>query len=209
MSQNTRDKFIATGSRLYPQLGYHQLSVRVLAAETGLSSGMFHHLFKNKDAFIIEMLSHHNDMIALHLDNIELPENCFARLRVMAQALACNMRDNLQLIHRVFADSAIGVEAVNDFIRTAAAQRLDYFGKLLEECARLDNSVPASTVQRLAYLSSAVHAPMIIGLRFHQAGLLPETLGSQVSELLTDEAIGQRIDWCLQSLFPNYKKYLK
>ncbi|MBP7301946.1 MAG: TetR family transcriptional regulator, partial [Brachymonas sp.] len=45
MSSSAREQFIEAGMHLYPQYGYRQLSVRLLAAETGLSSGMFHHLF--------------------------------------------------------------------------------------------------------------------------------------------------------------------
>ena len=42
---DTRSQFIAAGFKLYPQHGYRKLSVRMLAAEAGLSAGMFHHLF--------------------------------------------------------------------------------------------------------------------------------------------------------------------
>ena len=53
MSESARTKFIAAGEKLYPELGYSKLSVRLLAAEAELSSGMFHHLFENKDVFYV------------------------------------------------------------------------------------------------------------------------------------------------------------
>lgn len=56
MSSSAREQFIEAGMHLYPRYGYRQLSVRLLAAETGLSSGMFHHLFASKDDFVSELL---------------------------------------------------------------------------------------------------------------------------------------------------------
>ena len=205
--QNAHDKFIAAGSKLYPELGYYKLSVRVLAAEAGLSSGMFHHLFANKDAFILELLNHHNNYISANLDMAALSDNLFEKLRTMAQVLAEDIRNNLQLIHRMFADSANGVDVINHFIRTTSAKRMELFRKVLEECGKLDNSVPATDVQRLGYFSAAVNAPMIIGSRFGQMDLLPDTIKDQVPDILTNEAISERIDWCLNAMFPYHAKF--
>ncbi|ASK26628.1 hypothetical protein BG910_01715 [Neisseria chenwenguii] len=57
MTENTRTRFLEPGLRLYPQYGCQKLTVRLLAAETGLSLGMFHHHFASKDAFIGELLT--------------------------------------------------------------------------------------------------------------------------------------------------------
>lgn len=202
MSDSAHDKFIAAGGRLYPELGYGKLSVRVLAAEAGLSPGMFHHLFTSKDAFILELFRHHNHSISIHLNNLPHFDNPFEKLRTMAQVLATGLRDHLQLIHRMFADSANGVEVVNGFIRQTVSERMALFIKVMEECGRLDGSVPATAIQRLGYFSAAVHAPMIIGSRFGQMGLLPECIRDGVPDILTDQAIAQRIDWCMGALFP-------
>lgn len=55
MSKDVRGQFIAAGMKLYPQWGYQKLSVRLLAAEAGVSSGMFHHVFADKDEFVGEL----------------------------------------------------------------------------------------------------------------------------------------------------------
>ncbi len=206
-AQNAHDKFIAAGSKLYPELGYYRLSVRVLAAEAGLSSGMFHHLFTSKDAFILELLNHHNNYISANLDMVVLSDNPFEKLRAMAQVLAENIRNNLQLIHRMFADSANGVDVINHFLRITSAKRMELFRKVLEECGKLDNSVPATDVQRLGYFSAAVNAPMIIGSRFGQMDLLPDTIKDRVPDILTNEAITERIGWCLDAMFPHHAKF--
>ena len=58
---SAREVFLAAGMRLYPELGYQHLSVRLLAAKAGLSPGMFHHLFANKEAFVAEVLQRKYD----------------------------------------------------------------------------------------------------------------------------------------------------
>lgn len=207
MSDSAHDKFIAAGSRLYPELGYYRLSVRVLAAEAGLSPGMFHHLFASKDAFIVELFRHHNQSVSLQLNNLPHFDNPFEKLRSMAKVLATGLRDHLQLIHRMFADSANGVEVVNAFIRQTVSERMALFIEVMDECGGLDGSIPATAIQRLGYFSAAVHAPMIIGSRFEQMRLLPEGIRDQVPHLLTDDAITQRIDWCMGALFPRHAKF--
>lgn len=58
---SARGVFLAAGMRLYPSHGYQRLSVRLLAAEAGLSPGMFHHLFASKEAFVAEVLQRKYD----------------------------------------------------------------------------------------------------------------------------------------------------
>ncbi|WP_159069543.1 TetR/AcrR family transcriptional regulator [Neisseria animaloris] len=49
----SRFQFIQAGLRLCPQYGYRKLSVRLLAAGAGLSTGVFHHSFVDKNAFLM------------------------------------------------------------------------------------------------------------------------------------------------------------
>ncbi|STZ75690.1 TetR/AcrR family transcriptional regulator [Bergeriella denitrificans] len=208
MTDTTHQKFIRAGLQRYPELGYHKLSVRALAAEAGVSPGMFHHLFTGKDAFIREMLRHHDRLIWGGLENAALPDNPFAALRGAIYITACSMRDNLAMVNRLLADSADGVAVVNDFIKANMEKRLAFFTQLLEACAETDDSRPAATTQRLAYLGCSVSAAMVVGVRFGQRGLLPGFIGGEVTEILSDEAIMQRIDWSLGTMFPSYEAQL-
>ena len=56
---SSSQQFIRAAERLYPQLGYQKLSVRALAAQAQLSSGLFHHLFANKDDFMAQVFAQH------------------------------------------------------------------------------------------------------------------------------------------------------
>ncbi len=207
MSDTAHSKFMAAGLRLYPQFGYQKLSVRALAAEAGLSAGMFHHLFASKEAFVAEMLWQYAAMAGLST-SVQLPDEPFQRLRETIRITAFFIRDHLAVAHRVLADSADGVAVVNEFMKSVLAQRMALVGELLQACARLDNSRPADTAQQLAYLNSAVTAPMIVGTRFQKMGLLPSPLDQRVDHVLSDEAILQRIDWSIEVMFPRYRSAL-
>lgn len=202
MSESARSKFIDAGIKLYAEVGYHKLSVRLLATEAGLSSGMFHHLFANKEEFVMEMLHHHDDVTFGQLDlNIEF-ENPFERLSHMVFLLAANIRDNLIFVHRLLTDSADNIDLINRFIRLKLEGRLEMLTAVLEDCSVIDNSIPASAVQRLSYLSGAVTAPMVVSTRFNNMGLLPDKLSINVDDILSNEAIKQRIEWSIKAIFP-------
>ena len=118
MSSSAREQFIEAGMHLYPQYGYRQLSVRLLAAETGLSSGMFHHLFASKADFVAELLESQNADTFGRLDFRTDEHACaVAKLRHAVCLLAGGVRDNLAWINRIFADSADGVETADTFLR--------------------------------------------------------------------------------------------
>ena len=206
MSESARIRFIAAGEKLYPELGYSKLSVRLLAAEAELSSGMFHHLFENKDVFMLEMLLHYNVTVFGRLDFSNIPDEPFARLHYAAFAIAQSIRDNLLFIQRLFADSANNVAIINQFLKSEMEERTKTVIGLLEACAAVDDSVPATAVQRLSYLSSAVTAPMVLGTWFDSMGLLSDDLSRNVDALLTDEAISQRLDWAVCAMFPSRLK---
>ena len=203
MSESARTKFIAAGEKLYPELGYSKLSVRLLAAEAELSSGMFHHLFENKDVFMLEMCRHYNITAFGRLDFADVPDEPFARLYYAAFAIAQSVRDNLLFIQRIFTDSADNIAIANEFLKSEMEERTRVIVGLLEECAAIDDGVPTATIQRLGYLSSAVIAPMVLGTRFNSMGLLSDELSRNVGALLTDEAISQRLEWAVCAMFPS------
>ena len=193
-------QFIEAGMRLYPQYGYRKLSVRLLAAEAGVSSGMFHHLFADKDAFVEELLNKKREQIfgSGHFDfPVDMPP--VERLRQMVWQLAINIRDNLAWLHRVFADGADQVTVVEKFMRAHFADSTGRFLALMDECRA---GTQADLLQRWSYLSGSIFAPMVIGARLNDMGVLPALLGSHVPEILSDAAIARRIDWTFTVLFP-------
>lgn len=200
MSEHTRLQFIDAGLRLYPKYGYHKLSVRLLATEAGLSPGMFHHLFDDKDAFINEVLEvqYAQTFGCLKLDESE-DDPCI-RLRQNLRMMTLCMRDNLDWVRRAFADSGESVSVVAAFWQRHFSMQTEHLLALLTACGAASEAVQ---VHRLAYLSSSVVGPMVIGMRLHEMGVMPDALGAHIPDILSDEAIFRRIDWALAALFPD------
>ena len=203
MNPTARSQFLAAGAKLYPQYGYRQLSVRLLAAETGLSSGMFHHLFASKADFVAELLENQNADTFGRLDfRTDDHASAVAKLRHAVCLLAGSVRDNLAWINRIFADSADGVETADTFLRQQFDRYSAWLYQLLGEC--FPQMPLPDLVMRMSYLCSSVVAPMFLSIRLNNMGILLEEVSSHIPAVLTDEALEQRIDWTFAALFPDY-----
>ena len=197
-----RDAFIAAGKTLYPRYGYRQLSVRLLAAEAGLSPGMFHHLFADKEAYIAEVLQHTYDeafaQLSLHIRPGRSERD---NLQAMLTYLAVFVRENIDWVSHIFADAA-EVPGIRDFIRLHATRHIELLYNLLDNAARRGLLKPAATVQRSGFLMGAIAAPLLIGSRMQAAGILPDIIAADFAPaVMSDAAIAERIDWALTALF--------
>lgn len=197
-----RDAFIAAGKALYPRYGYRQLSVRLLAAEAGLSPGMFHHLFADKEAYIAEVLQHKYDeafaQLTLHIRPGRSERD---NLCAVLTYLAVFTRENIDWITHIFADAA-EVAGIRDFIRLHGTRHIELLLNLLDSAARRGLLKPAALVQRSSFLMGAVAAPLLIGSRMQAAGILPDNLADHFTpDVQSDAAIAERIDWALTALF--------
>lgn len=203
MNPTARSQFLAAGAKLYPQYGYRQLSVRLLVAETGLSSGMFHHLFASKADFVAELLESQNADTFGRLDfRTDEHASAVAKLRHAVCLLAGGVRDNLAWINRIFADSADGVETADTFLRQQFDRYSAWLYQLLGEC--FPQMPLPDLVMRMSYLCSSVVAPMFLSIRLNNMGILLEEVSSHIPAVLSDEALEQRIDWTFAALFPDY-----
>lgn len=200
---SAREVFLAAGIRLYPELGYQHLSVRLLAAEAGLSPGMFHHLFANKEAFVAEVLQRKYDAAFAELQlQVRPGRSVRENLRDALRFLAFFARAHQDWIVRVFSD-APAVAAIREFIRQYAGMRhVSLIIDLLARAERQGLLAPAAPLQRSAFLMGAILAPMLIGSRLQASGLLPDFLAASFApQVMEDAAIVQRIDWALDVLF--------
>lgn len=203
MNPSTRQQFLDAGFRLYPQYGYRQLSVRLLAAETGLSPGMFHHLFASKDAFVGELLQQqYGSAFAALVLTIRPQAPVRDNLREVLDFVARFVRDHLPLVHRIFADSTEGVACVNDFIRHHGTRHVAVIMTLLAE-GIAQGVLPQTALTRyLGFLMGAVIEPMVVVSDLMAADLAPQQVADEFAEhVISDEAIAQRIDWALGALF--------
>lgn len=202
MSDSSRLPMIEAGLRLYPQTGYQKLSVRLLAAEVGLSPGMFHHAFASKDEFIAEVLQRKFDLTYDHcLAKVETDAPVIERLRQTVLLIALAMRGNLDWIQRLLADSTDGVDVIRRFLSTKVPVFQQAVLDLLDACERDGLLRPAARLQRFAFLMSSVLGPILIGTRMQREGMLSAAgLADFPTQVLGDEAIAERVDWALAQL---------
>ena len=200
MADSTRSQFLAAGLRLYPQCGFAKLSVRMLAAESGLSPGMFHHVFASKDAFVAEILDlrYSETFGKVRFDFSKTVPPLVQLWQAVEQFARC-LRDNLPWVHRIFADSADNIEVANAFLREHFGRVSTGFLSLLQAH---DSSNMATQLQRLAYLNGSVFAPLILASRYENMGLFPAHMAGALPEIFTDAAIHERMQWSFSVLFP-------
>ncbi|XXQ67912.1 TetR/AcrR family transcriptional regulator [Neisseriaceae bacterium B1] len=197
---DSRTQFILAGLALYPDLGYHKLSVRALATQAGLSAGMFHHLFEDKDDFMRQMFEQHHQNIASRLNadvftQNRLPEQ---QLRQALAFLARSVRENGMWLRRMLADCENGAASVQDFLRTHSQNHFDIVGQLLRTC--LPQCDEQEILLRLNYLMCTTAAPILFTAQFAQMGILPANVSNALPEYMCDEAIERRLDWALAAV---------
>lgn len=191
MSDQTRERFIQAGLELYPQYGYRLLSVRLLAERAGLSSGMFHHLFKSKDDFFEQMLKKHNPVFAAkpHTDT-DLPPD--AALRAFIAEFSRNLEADLPWVLRLTDDCAEGAEVVRAFVQEGLRHHFAYIESLLR--AALSNDGEADYQLKRKFIILTTLAPVLLGSRFASLGILP--LSAEQMKLTSDSDAKRRWqDW--------------
>ena len=205
MSSTARDRLIQAGFILYPQHGYRALSVRQLAAEAGLSAGMFHHLFASKEAFVGELLQQkYGAAFEALVLQVRADEPVADNLERALWFIAAFVRDHLPWIHRIFADSADGVACVNDFIRQHGTRHVALLLQLIQDGVARGELLPVAPAQQFTHLMGSVVTTMVIGARLNAAGLLNDDFARDLNRhTLSDAAIRQRIRWALQPLLPS------
>lgn len=200
MPSPTHQQFIEAGMQLYPQYGYRQLSVRLVAAHAGLSSGMFHHLFASKDEFVLQILQHYYAQSFAQVDLFGVSGTPYQRLRSAMWQLACLLRDNLAWIKQAIADCTAGIEVVDGFIRPQHRRIADDMVVLMQNCDDCGGDA-AMLVQKMAFLNGAVFAPIVLLPYLLELNMYPTGMEASASAALEDEALGLRIDWAFAALF--------
>ncbi|ASK26629.1 hypothetical protein BG910_01720 [Neisseria chenwenguii] len=114
------------------------------------------------------------------------------------------VRDNLNWINRVLDDSSYGDEAVNRFLKQHATRHVAPLLALIRQADKTAQAAKNVPIQRFVFLMSSVNGPMITGDHLIGCGLWPSEFEGQFApQILSDEAIKQRIDWAFAALFPD------
>lgn len=199
---NIEQALLQSGRQLYTQRGGARLSVRALAEHAGVNPGMFHYHFKTKDAFLRQLLGGlYEEMFGQLSGEVRQSGPPLHRLREALLVLARFVRGHGPMLGRVIADAAAGEPVAVDFIRSNAPRHLRLLLALMEQAEQEGLLVPMPPLQRFVFTMSAVAIPLLIAPGVHSLGVEPALLGEALqSQVMSDEAIAQRIDLALKAL---------
>ncbi len=197
-SQNIDQLLLDAGLELLPSTGCAGLSVRRLTQHAGVNLGMFHYHFKTKDNFIRAVLQRtYEEMfsaLSLGVNPTHAPlENLRNALGVLGQFAS----KNRHLLVRILADAMSGEALAADFLKANLPRHIGVLAALIQEAQWEGNLVRAPVPQLVAFMAGAVAAPVLIGAA--AGASVADMLGQQV---LSPEAIAQRIDFALRGLAP-------
>lgn len=204
-SRQIDQALLASGRELYPQVGCAALSVRAVAAHAGVSPSMFHYHFESKDAFLGAMLQRSYDDIYAQLEaEVRSAGEVRERLQRLLMRLGAFVRANAPLLRRVLADAGAGHAVPIAFLRANVPRHLALVLSMLAEAERAGVIAAGPPLRRMSFLMGSVLTPMLVGLQVSALQLLPTGLAGLIDhEVLSDEALAQRVSWALAALEPS------
>ena len=197
---SSSQQFILAAEKLYPQMGYQKLSVRVLAVEAKLSSGLFHHLFANKDDFMAQVFAQHFQRAFGWLAP-EFAEDAppLERLRRLYFQAALSLRDEVPWITRMMIDSADNVATAQQSMQDLVLREFRIVREMVREIAPQLSDEQA--MQAISQMQTSILLPILAANTFSRIRVMPDELRRPILQQLTDEALAQRVDWMINALF--------
>ena len=197
---SSSQQFILAAEKLYPQMGYQKLSVRVLAAEAKLSSGLFHHLFANKDDFMAQVFAQHFQRAFGWLAP-EFAEDAppLERLRRLYFQAALSLRDEVPWITRMMIDSADNVATAQQSMQDLVLREFHIVREMVREIAPQLSDEQA--MQAISQMQTSILLPILAANTFSRIRVVPDELRQPILQQLTDDALAQRVDWMINALF--------
>ena len=197
---SSSQQFILAAEKLYPQMGYQKLSVRVLAVEAKLSSGLFHHLFANKDDFMAQVFAQHFQRAFGWLAP-EFAEDAppLERLRRLYFQAALSLRDEVPWITRMMIDSADNVATAQQSMQDLVLREFRIVREMVREIAPQLSDKQA--MQAISQMQTSILLPILAANTFNRIRVVPDELRQPILQQLTDDALAQRVDWMINALF--------
>ena len=197
---SSSQQFIRAAERLYPQLGYQKLSVRALAAQAQLSSGLFHHLFANKDDFMAQVFAQHFQRAFGWLaPEFAADAPPMERLRRLYFQAALSLRNEVPWITRMMIDSADNVATAQQSMQDLVLREFHIVRQMVREIAPQLSDEQAMLA--ISQMQTSILLPILAANTFSRIRVVPDELRRPILQQLTDEALAQRVDWMIKALF--------
>jgi AcrR family transcriptional regulator len=201
-SRNIDELLLQTGRELLAESGASALSIRRLTRQAGVNLGMFHYHFKSRENFIRTLLQQmYDEMFASLSVQVERQQTSYETLRSAVRVLARFGRDNRRLLLRISLDALNGEVLAAQFLQSNLPRHVQVIIGLIVAGQNEGVLRKLPVMQALAFLAGSVAAPILMGTAAVASGLIPAAVTAQLeAEMLSDEAIDQRIDMALHGL---------
>jgi len=201
-SRNIDELLLQTGRELLAESGASALSIRKLTQRAGVNLGMFHYHFKSRENFVRTLLQQMYDQMFASLSvQVERQQTSYETLRAAVRVLARFGRDNRRLLLRISLDALNGEVLAAQFLQSNLPRHVQVIVGLIVAGQGEGVLRKVPVMQALAFLAGSVAAPILMGTAAVASGLMPAAVTAQLeAEILSDEAIDQRIDMALHGL---------
>ena len=197
---SSSQQFILAAEKLYPQMGYQKLSVRVLAVEAKLSSGLFHHLFANKDDFMAQVFAQHfQRALGWLAPEFAADAPPIERLRRLYFQAALSLREQVPWVTRMMIDCADNVATAQQSMQDLVLREFHIVRQMVREIAPQLSDEQA--MQAISQMQTSILLPILTANTFSRIGVVPDELRQPILQQLTDDALAQRVDWIIKALF--------
>ncbi len=136
MEQNTKEKILKAGERLFSNKGYDATSVAEICEEAGVSKGAFFHYFDSKESFFLELLNRWltelNERIQEYVNQESDVANSVLRMSELFKDIFRESRQKF-LLFMEFLRIAIRDERVLKELANYFQNYTNYFSELIEE----------------------------------------------------------------------------
>jgi AcrR family transcriptional regulator len=201
-STNTHLSLLQSGRELFPLSGCKGMSLRAVAEHAGVNVGMFHYHFKTKDKFLDTLLQvMYEEMFASFTGSLDGNVATIEKLRAALTVIAHFGRENRRVLARLWIDAMAGEKVAVDFFQRNAPRHFSVLFKLLEQAEREGEIQSLPPLQRFVMLAGSIFLPIIFvsGLiESASAAIVPFSVFE--AQVLSDEAIAQRVDLVLTAL---------
>lgn len=204
-STSTRDQLIRAGRKIVLSNGFHELTVREVAAVAGANLGSFVYHFGTRDRFLKELIEEWYAPVMTRL--VPLVEGrgmAIERLRSTILQLLEHGRAEQAFMGRLLMAAAIGETAAVEFCRTLFERHPKLLLRLIVE-AQSEGALErdAEPLQLLLFLMSSVGMPLLLANAWSGRPLFDKATSTSLGRLARESGpISQRLDWAIRGLTP-------
>ncbi|MCK5218551.1 TetR/AcrR family transcriptional regulator [bacterium] len=207
-SQATDRKLIKAALDLVPKTGFSGLKLRQVAARAGVNLGMFHYHFKTKQEFLRQVMQEFYETFYLHFTLETSSEtNPRNQLRKAIITLGRFVRDNRKLMLALGRDLMNNYQPLVRFMEENFHRHLSIIINLIKQCQKQEAMAKLPMPVLITFMLAGLVGPNIAAALLEGIRTKPSfeiMKKAIVPMIISDKAMGQRVDLALKALTGGY-----